>query len=184
MFPLIPELRSVLEAQRARVEAIQRRLGRVVPWGFCRDEGAPVGDFKRAWTTARRKAGVPGPIFHDFRRTSVRDPIRAGIPETVATNGACLPRRSRTAGTRFASGARSTYLLRSEAGQGGPHPAEPGRGRSAASEDDPVIQGALGLELAEEFVRVKRREWVRYHTVSRWEIDRSLTLFGGTWRTP
>lgn len=45
-------------------------------------------------------------------------------------------------------------------------------------EDDPVIQGALGPELAEEFVRVKRQEWVRYHnTVSRWEIDRYLTLF-------
>ena len=48
----------------------------------------------------------------------------------------------------------------------------------ACFEDDPVIQGALGPELAEEFVKVKRQEWVRYHnTVSRWEIDRYLTLF-------
>jgi glutamine synthetase len=48
----------------------------------------------------------------------------------------------------------------------------------AAFEGDPVIQGGLGPELAAEFIKVKRQEWVRYHnTVSRWEIDRYLTLF-------
>ena len=48
----------------------------------------------------------------------------------------------------------------------------------AALEADPVIQGGLGPELAEEFVKVKRREWVQYHNaISRWEIDRYLTLF-------
>jgi glutamine synthetase len=47
-----------------------------------------------------------------------------------------------------------------------------------AFERDPVIQGALGPELAKEFLTVKRQEWVRYHnTVSAWEIDRYLTLF-------
>jgi integrase len=84
MFPLIPELRAVLEGQRARVEALQKATGQVIPWVFCRDDGAPVGDFKRAWTTARTQAGVPGRLFHDFRRTAVRNLIRAGIPETVA----------------------------------------------------------------------------------------------------
>jgi glutamine synthetase len=48
----------------------------------------------------------------------------------------------------------------------------------AAFEADPVIQGGLGSELAAEWVKVKRQEWVRYHNaVSRWEIDRYLTLF-------
>ncbi len=99
MFPLIPELRVVLEAQRARVEAIQKKTGRVIPWIFCRDDGAPVGDFKKAWAMACIKAGffrvvgtdakgrpvkVPTMLFHDFRRTSARNLIRAGIPETVA----------------------------------------------------------------------------------------------------
>lgn len=32
-----------------------------------------------------------------------------------------------------------------------------------ALESDPVIQSALGFELAAEFVRVKRQEWAEYH---------------------
>jgi glutamine synthetase len=45
-------------------------------------------------------------------------------------------------------------------------------------EADAVVQSALGPELAAEFLRVKRQEWVRYHsTVSRWETDQYLTLF-------
>jgi len=47
-----------------------------------------------------------------------------------------------------------------------------------AFEADAVIQAALGPELAAEFVKVKRQEWVKYHnTISQWEIDRYLTLF-------
>jgi integrase len=98
-FPLVPELRAALETQRARVERLQRKTGRVVPWIFCRKDGAPVGDFKRAWATACIRAGffrvvgtdgkgrsikVPTMLFHDFRRTSARNLIRAGISETVA----------------------------------------------------------------------------------------------------
>jgi integrase len=102
MFPLIPELRAVLDAQRARVEALQKKTDRVIPWVFCRDDGAPVGDFKKAWATACITAGffrvvrvserkgkrieikAPTMLFHDFRRTSARNLIRAGISETVA----------------------------------------------------------------------------------------------------
>ena len=45
-------------------------------------------------------------------------------------------------------------------------------------EADEVVQGALGPELAAEFLRVKRSEWVRYHNaVGQWEVDQYLTLF-------
>jgi len=99
MFPLTPDLRAVLEAQQARGEAIQAATGRIVPWVFCREDGAPVGDFKKAWATACVAAGffevragrepgtsrkIPTRLFHDFRRSAVRNLIRAGIPETTA----------------------------------------------------------------------------------------------------
>jgi len=45
-------------------------------------------------------------------------------------------------------------------------------------ERDEVVQEAIGADLAAEFVRVKRQEWVRYHnTVGQWELDQYLTLF-------
>jgi integrase len=103
-FPLIPELREVLDGQRARVEAIQKKTDRIVPWIFARDDGAPVGDFKKAWATACIKAGffrvvpvgevregepaktkkAPTRIFHDFRRTAVRNLERSGVPRSAA----------------------------------------------------------------------------------------------------
>jgi integrase len=62
---------------------VQRKHNRVVPHVFHR-AGKPVRSFRIAFRTACRLAGCPGRVPHDFRRTAVRNLVRAGIPERVA----------------------------------------------------------------------------------------------------
>jgi integrase len=82
-FSEIPELDELLRELRRETEAVQRRLGRVVPWVFHRD-GKPVKSIRQAWRSACRKAGLVGKIPHDFRRTAVRRLEFAGVPRSVA----------------------------------------------------------------------------------------------------
>jgi integrase len=50
---------------------------------FHRD-GRAIGDFRKAWAKACAAAGLAGALFHDFRRSSVRNLENAGTPRKVA----------------------------------------------------------------------------------------------------
>jgi integrase len=69
-------LRSVIER---RIQA--RRLD--CPFIFHRD-GAKVGEFRKAWKTACKEAGLTGKLVYDFRRTAVRNMTKAGVPRNIA----------------------------------------------------------------------------------------------------
>jgi hypothetical protein len=47
--------------------------------------GAPMIEFRKAWATASKKAVCAGRIFYDLRRSGVRNMIRSGVPQNVAT---------------------------------------------------------------------------------------------------
>jgi integrase len=85
-FSAVTELRDTLRAQVANAERLSRERGRIVAHVFHEADGAPVNvkRFYRAWKAACAAAGYPSRIPHDFRRSAVRNLVRAGIPERVA----------------------------------------------------------------------------------------------------
>lgn len=83
VFRLIDELRTVLEEQRDSIKKLAHENGKIVPFVFHRS-GARVKSFRKVWENACVAAGCPGRIPHDFRRTAVRNLVRAGVPERVA----------------------------------------------------------------------------------------------------
>lgn len=77
-----PELREVIAAAWAEHEELRSR-GSVCPFVFHRD-GARITAFRSAWVKATRDAGLPGKLIHDFRRSAVRNLVRAGVAEQTA----------------------------------------------------------------------------------------------------
>jgi len=76
---LTGELREIIE----RRKAARLANGVLTNLVFHRD-GRAVAEFRKAWATACKNAGLVGKLFHDFRRTAVRDMVRGGVLQNVA----------------------------------------------------------------------------------------------------
>ena len=74
--PLTAELATIV-AQRQEA----RRLD--CPFIFHRN-GKQMGEFRKVWHRACEEAGVKGKLFHDLRRSAVRNMVRAGVNPDIA----------------------------------------------------------------------------------------------------
>ena len=79
------EEKRIVRRQWELRKRVFNKRGVLLPWVFLNRYGSDrIKQFHKSWKKAGEKAGVPGKIFHDFRRSAVRNMVRAGVPENVA----------------------------------------------------------------------------------------------------
>jgi hypothetical protein len=82
LYDLLPELVTVINGQWKSHQEL-KAASVICAWVFHRN-GKSIREFRGAWNTVCVAAGAPGKLGHDFRRTAVRNLVRAGVPEKTA----------------------------------------------------------------------------------------------------
>jgi integrase len=85
IIPLIGELGQIITRRRAARRIVRDGIAttELCDYIFHRS-GAPIAEFRKSWATATKKAKCPGKLFHDLRRSAVRNMTQAGVPQAVA----------------------------------------------------------------------------------------------------
>lgn len=82
-FAGLPPLANLLHEQRELTRSLERKTGSLIPYVFHRD-GRPIKDMYAAWRSACKRAGMEGWLFHDLRRTAVKNLEKAGVARSVS----------------------------------------------------------------------------------------------------
>ena len=84
LLPLTGELETIMDRRwQARILQYADGIAGLAQFVFHCD-GQPIGDFRKAWATASKVAEMPGILFHDLRRSAVRNMDRSGVGQAVA----------------------------------------------------------------------------------------------------
>ncbi len=77
------DLRVLIDRRWSARHLPTQEGARIVPWVFHR-RGRPIKEFRKAWVAACKKTKLEGRLFHDLRRTAIRNMTRAGVSQAVA----------------------------------------------------------------------------------------------------
>jgi integrase len=80
VLPIYGDMAGALTAQKAERDEKYPKL----EWVFHDGNGNRLRTFYKAWRSACERAKLDGRLFHDLRRSAVRNMVRAGIPEVIA----------------------------------------------------------------------------------------------------
>jgi integrase len=78
--PIYGEMAEALRHQKAERDENYPQL----EWVFHDGNGNRLRTFYKAWKSACERGKLDGQLFHDLRRSAVRNMVRAGIPEKMA----------------------------------------------------------------------------------------------------
>ena len=78
-----PGLQGIIE-RRWNARLVMTENGPLVVDRLFHRDGKPVKVLRRCWASACKKVGRPDLLFHDLRRSAVRNMVKAGVREKVA----------------------------------------------------------------------------------------------------